>query len=93
MRDPAVRRVANLEGISFWTFEFFPPRALCSSLFYLLLWQVLEHDVAHDAEGDVDHLEVGLAQQREEPEGQAQVYQFVEQIWRLNVPVWRKCLR
>ena len=63
-----------------------------SSLFYLLLWQVLEHDVAHDAEGDVDDLEVGLAQQREEPEGQAQVYQFVEQIWRLNVPEKSACV-
>ena len=27
LRDPAVRRVANLEGIAFGAFEFFPPLA------------------------------------------------------------------
>ena len=69
--------------MSICAFKFFPPFA---SLSYLLFGQVLEHDVAHDAEGDVDHLEVALAQQGEEPEGQAQVYQLVEQLRRLDVP-------
>ena len=71
------------EVVSICAFKFFPPFAPLS---YLLLGQVLEHDVAHDAEGDVDHLEVALAQQGEEPEGQAQVYQLVEQLRRLDVP-------
>ena len=46
----------------------------------LCIVQVLMHDVAHDAEGDVHHPEVALAQQREEPEGQGQrqVYQLLE---------------
>ena len=69
--------------ITFGAFKFFPPFAPLS---HLLLGQFLEHDVAHDAEGDVHHLEVALAQEREEPEGQAQVYQLVEQLRRLDVP-------
>jgi hypothetical protein len=44
---------------------------------HLSLRDFFEHDIPHDAEGDVDHLQVGLAQQGQQLEGQALVDQML----------------